>query len=161
MPRSASSSRCGITSLIRQAYKRRAQRQPLLRVGPHVGLTAGDGGVIGSERRRRVRPDAVLANRDQTGTVPGAEPERVVTHRAAWAKEQDGDHLKWNGVVARFEVPVPGRLEAERAIFYRQVSAREPDQAVAIGVWNACGLESEAAGEHHDPVPSPSGLTPA
>ena len=42
-----------------------------------------------------------------------------MTHRAAWAEEQDGDYLKRKGVVARFEVPVPGRLEAERAIFYR------------------------------------------
>ena len=78
--------------------------------------------------------------------MPRAKPERVVAHRAAWTKEQDRDHLKWNGIVAPFKVAAPCRLKVKCAVFYRQVSAGEPDQAVAIGVRDACGFKSEAAG---------------
>lgn len=68
---------------------------------------------------------------------------------AARADQDRREGLEWDRVVAAVEGRRGGRLEPQRAVLDIEPAALEPDQAVAVDVRDARGLQTEPAEQHH------------
>src|SRR5271166_1132534 len=84
--------------------------------------------------------------------MAGTKTHRVVAHHAARPQQDHRHHLEGKGVISFVQWVGEARLaipaEVQSAVLHDERTARQPDEAVAVLVWNACGCEAKASLEH-------------
>ena len=117
------------------------------RVAPQLGLAAGHVRSVGQQGRCGVAAHAVFAHGGQQGAVARQQAQRVVGDAAARPEQDHGNRLVRDLVDARRQA-VLATQKVQAAVDHAQLTTREPQQAVAVGVGDAGLFQPEAALEH-------------
>ena len=88
-----------------------------------------------------------LPNRRQQCAVARQDAQRVVADGGPRPEQDQGHALVGDGVDPGLEVGGLGSAEAQGTVLHRELTAGEPQQAVAVGLGDARFGQAQASGE--------------
>ena len=74
--------------------------------------------------------------------MAGEQPENVMAHCRTRSQQDERDILKGNGIISGSHIRRPCGAKTQGPILDGQIPARQPQQAVSVGMRNPCSLKS-------------------
>src|ERR1019366_6853540 len=126
----------------------RHHQAALALVGPKRRLGASKVREVGHKWWRCVESHPILADCNKPDAMPRQETQGVVADCRAWTEQNQRNRLMWQAIAPGRSRAAAGAGKSETSIFDCQMPAVERDQAMAIGMWQACGFKPKSSDQH-------------